>query len=848
MAAATEYVTVVQKLYVAYFGRPADPAGLLLACRMLADTNAPTTAEGFLAAADTNSAVRILLEGFGNSAESQAFYSGSTLAERINQIYKNVLGRTAEPGGLAHWTQEISSGRLTLAKAAFAILRSAEQDVLGDGLTVASKIAVATAFTSTLDTPAETAAYVGTVPAANARALLAQVTAATVLTGFQATIQSAIDTLGSSPAVVPITPAPSPGGGGGSTPAPSPPAPAGQTFALTTGNDTTTAAGTAGDDSFTASQTTFTAADLNLNGNGGTDTLELTLTNTLTPGATSNIEIIKINTTTAQTLDASKYAGATEFIAYQSSGAGTVTVGSGTTNSTFMTSGQTASVVGLGNGTANASATFKYQSSVSKMALNVSGGTAGATNITVTGSGIASGTLTSSGAANTLATITLPGTLTALEINATTNLTTTSITGFTSTATALTVKGSAAAVNLGTITANVLSLDSSAFAGSLTSTLARADIIVNAGAGNDTFTTATVLTTGTVNAGAGTDTLILNATNLLNSTNSSRYSGFEAVQINGGFTADMENMAGVSAVSISGGATGTTGFSNLSAAQAASVKVMASTGTTLGLGVWKAGDSGQQDTLKLTFDDGSAGTSNMTVANVSTSGVENLEVTAVDNVTFSALTGGGAFLNSVTLKGSGDIKITTRAMPAANVVINGATATGKLEIDASAHATGIQITGGSGNDILSGSKVGDTLTGGTGSNTFKFSNTGTALPGTSNLDVITDWRTGTNNSIDHTLSLSAATGATALLSFNGTTGIVTFDSSLVSVSQRVGAVVALANSSGKTAVWQQGANAYLFMSDNTAALSNGDVLVQLTGVTLSAGLNIDGGGNIAAIT
>ena len=58
-----EAINLVQKAYIAYYGRPADPAGL-----------------AFWASDLEANGLRLerIINAFGNSAESQALYSGST--------------------------------------------------------------------------------------------------------------------------------------------------------------------------------------------------------------------------------------------------------------------------------------------------------------------------------------------------------------------------------------------------------------------------------------------------------------------------------------------------------------------------------------------------------------------------------------------------------------------------------------------------------------------------------------------------------------------------------------------------------------------------------------------------
>ena len=105
--------------------------------------------------------------------------------------------------------------------------------------------------------------------------------------------------------------------------------------------------------------------------------------------------------------------------------------------------------------------------------------------------------------------------------------------------------------------------------------------------------------------------------------------------------------------------------------------------------------------------------------------------------------------------------------------------------------------------------------------------------------------------------------ATALVSGNGgilaagqaqisANGLTSFHASDVSLSQHISAAQAAIAASGGAAVagefalWQEGADAYLLVSDATAGLGAADVLIKLTGVTLgSAGATLAGGDIIA---
>jgi Ca2+-binding RTX toxin-like protein len=152
----------VASLYLAYFGRPPDPGGLSFY------TNNPSIDIWAVAAA------------FSASPESQSLF-GTFGSAQINAIYQNLFNRDAEPDGLAYWTSEVNSGRLTPAGAAFAILLGAQND---DKIAVQNKLKVCLEFTGQLDTQAEINGYAGDIAAERAREFIHTVTSSgtTVLT------------------------------------------------------------------------------------------------------------------------------------------------------------------------------------------------------------------------------------------------------------------------------------------------------------------------------------------------------------------------------------------------------------------------------------------------------------------------------------------------------------------------------------------------------------------------------------------------------------------------------------------------------------------------------------------
>jgi len=184
MTTAASYSNLVQDLYVAYFGRPADYFGLQNFEAALAAADAPTDASGLSAAYGTNAALKNLVDTFGTSAESAALYGGGSTASFVNAIFENLFNRPAAVAGLSFWVNAIDSGQVSKGDAALAILAGAfaNNTVQGqaDQSAINNKVAVASNFTADLGTSSDgIVAYHGADAAAAARLLLAGVNSAT---------------------------------------------------------------------------------------------------------------------------------------------------------------------------------------------------------------------------------------------------------------------------------------------------------------------------------------------------------------------------------------------------------------------------------------------------------------------------------------------------------------------------------------------------------------------------------------------------------------------------------------------------------------------------------------------
>jgi len=162
-----DYLETVQRLYIAYYQRPADPVGLVYWAKALD-----------WAGSDKNKFYAVI-DSFANSAESQALYGGKSISDVINAIYNAAFGRNAETGGLNYWTNAINKGYTTVGRVLWEIVKPGSP--LGDdAITLSNKLQTAMNFTKVIDPEHDAlnllATYAGSADAQAARNFLAQVT------------------------------------------------------------------------------------------------------------------------------------------------------------------------------------------------------------------------------------------------------------------------------------------------------------------------------------------------------------------------------------------------------------------------------------------------------------------------------------------------------------------------------------------------------------------------------------------------------------------------------------------------------------------------------------------------
>lgn len=426
MPTAADFSTAVQQLYIAYFGRPADPLGLYNFQQALNAAGAPTTVAGLTAAYSTSSKVKALIDAFGTSDESKALYTGSTL-DFVNAVYKNIFNRSADVEGLLFWANAIDHGGLSKGNAALSIMAGAMTNTSAQGLLdkaiVEAKVAVAANFTTTVNTPEEVLAYQGNAAAATARAMLATVTGETVVEEFQATIEATVTVLVTGAVPVPVA----------------------QTFNLTNGVDT-------------------------FNGGKGADTFNATIGDLVTGGALVNAGTLSALDTLnggegADVLNVLDQAGGSAITGVNTSGIETVnvrSVGAVNVNTSVGFSGVTTLNVTQGT-TAAITAAETTGVAVTGLSGNI-GVTGGSTQEVSTSA--AGATVTLSGAVGNIA-VTSAKQTGAISVNGGANVAVTA----TSSASngAITVGNTKAATGTVAITENLNSDGTAAFTGGATS-------------------------------------------------------------------------------------------------------------------------------------------------------------------------------------------------------------------------------------------------------------------------------------------------------------------------------------------------------------------------------------------
>jgi len=493
----------------------------------------------------------------------------------------------------------------------------------------------------------------------------------------------------------------------------------------------------------------------------------------VTAASVSGIEIVNIRnvgaevaTTDNLTLNADNFPGLTEVYSDRSVSGSTLSV----------TNLATGAIVGMkGNGVVeNGDMLFAYKTATAPVNIAISGGTkskvsgtaAETASIANAANGATTATITSTGAANIVDLITLSGnaSITAITINATTDLTLGGAVagngqvGIVNAALAtggatLTVTG-AGVVDIETMGAALTTVTASANTGGLKTVMnaITTSKVTGSATANNTIQTGSVLTTGFATAGSGTgDRLVLADATHLTSVTASKYTGFEILRNNGTTDFDVSVLAGLTSLEVGSANAGLTG---MTAAQAASVRVLASNGTnTFAL----ANALGTSDVLGLTLQ-------NELAANVATAidvtaltvtGIETLNVVSSSGVKASTSGTGNDLgfaaagnVTAINVSGEYDLTITNTNLSKAVAITSTQTGTAKL-FTTGALVAGSKVQGAGGADSFTiSTNEGSTFLGGAGNDTFVIVQSVLLADGTT--DTVINGEAGTGDTLNVT--------------------------------------------------------------------------------------------------
>jgi len=762
---------LIQKIYIGYFGRAGDPAGL----QYWVERSAAGLSDAAIA------------QSFSVQPEATAMYGflaapslNMGREEFLNSVYQNLFGRDIDAEGEAYWLGQMNNGR-PVGGIILDITNGAQNTSLGQDLTVVTnKLAVANYYTEKVIT--ENATWTLADDQADAQAVLADVTsaAASVTSG-----QALADTL-----VAADT------------------APAGQTFTLTTGVDKGSAfTGGAGDDQFSADDSGTTAvvstAD-SLTGGAGNDTLTITLSK----GALSQMSGIE-NIVVESTADAKNL----DFSASTIRGVTSVTIGNdGGTNAYSFQAGQAVTIQNTVIDDVATALELNYDDDITTASVTLNNVTSAGTSaeLEIDGDDLESVTITASGEESTIDALVTEGSgsLETINVAGSVDLTVTDhLDAAISTVNAATFTG---ALNIRTgIVADdgTSAVDVSITGGSgddvLDTTLVAAatEVSVNGGAGNDTIYINDELDSANdvYNGGNGVDTLALNVdgTGVSSATYGAKATNFEKLEavrlardtIDADATTDQDTTQDVSLLSSSFTSVGTSNwvvaqdadnadnndeavadsitFTNLAASTAMHISGVAANGydandgvdltlavsaelavdtssdaitVTLGTSsaaATSAGSATSSATLELDLEHYetitlvSQGGAN-TVADLDAGDATKLVINASKALTITDFAGGTSAVKTIDASGS-SANVVVGATDNLAMTITGGSGNDTFTVG----TTGSSVSGGAGNDSLTGGSANDTLLGGDGADTLVSGAGSDSLSGGAGNDTIT---------------------------------------------------------------------------------------------------------------
>jgi len=711
MANATS--TQLQELYVAYFGRAADPNGLDYW------TKSGITASKF--ASDMYA-----------QAEFKDVYGSLSTESQVNQIYRNLFDREADVTGLNYWTLEINLGNIQLAEIANHLIYAAQNNAGSedDKTALTNRTNAAVAYTAKVN---ESAAAILAYQAESTSPWVSgdNITeAVSYLSGIDK--DTAHTAAGITSSVTTITN----NGPSGTS----------QTNTLTTGVDKFTGGSAA--DIFNANLTTNSTNTLNafdeLVGGDGLDKLYADIRTAVTPAKLTGIEEINATFSGAVTFGISNATDVTTINNVSSTAAALFTgIAAGATTFTVQD-------------VASSTTTFTYLSTTGDQAATVSvNNVTGAANAEISLDGVETLTFnavtaTSSYeiAADAATVINFGGSADQTVVLDATTLDVTKFDASSATG-AVTFTG----INQTGVGGGVdLSVIGGAGNDSLTLTANTGqNLSVSGGAGNDTITNTATATTDTIDGGAGTDTLVVDNGDAIALDDATRttFTNIEAITVNDHFDGSLSTQLIATSIDTV----------NLTLANAAIIDeaetITGGAGSfTVNLGNTSTDAAGVLGAALTVADTGSATTDSLTVNNkalLSTGANTDMFAgtaftsTGYENLTIDTGTGTGSDqLDITTLTITPDVVTGTAVsltLTGTNAIDIGTslttTSTGLMTVDASgltAQATGTDtlvitttaqgtsgtasITGSAGEDTISVGNFASTISGGAGNDSI----------------------------------------------------------------------------------------------------------------------------------
>lgn len=170
MAEPSTFNSTVNAFYLAFYGRPADPAGMKYWAEQLAKSGGN---------------IDTIKTAFATSEEARVRFGNDTAAERITEIYQQLFDRAPEADGLAYWVNAVSKGHASMADVAIAVMGGAR----GSDLDL-TKLRQQAADTFTAEVAASGSAYDGVAAVEAARLLVRAVTPTATGTDITALVKS----------------------------------------------------------------------------------------------------------------------------------------------------------------------------------------------------------------------------------------------------------------------------------------------------------------------------------------------------------------------------------------------------------------------------------------------------------------------------------------------------------------------------------------------------------------------------------------------------------------------------------------------------------------------------------